>query len=165
MSSTDTPTATLNAAIADLRAFVAIAVQTKGSAQDQALVKAKAAENRIRSLVTPSATRSIPDVETLLDNAACASQVHELLRNDEGEETVLREAVRMNVVEPLLKLLPSANMPIGEVVGHEAPGRALAPRPGGRYGTIVRRVREDRRRMPVPRVPEVRHLRRPGLLR
>jgi hypothetical protein len=54
----------------------------------------------------PSAIRpSVPDVELLLDNAATASQVRELLRKDDGEETVLREAVRLNVYEPLARLL------------------------------------------------------------
>jgi hypothetical protein len=43
------------------------------------------------------------DIERLLDNAATASQVIELLRDDDGEETSLREAVRINVVEPLLR--------------------------------------------------------------
>lgn len=43
------------------------------------------------------------DIERLLDNAATASQVIELLRDDDGEETSLREAVRVNVVEPLLR--------------------------------------------------------------
>ena len=59
-----------------------------------------------------------PDIEALLDNAACASQVRELLRDDEGEETVLREAVRMNVVEPLLKVIRSAKAPFTEATAH-----------------------------------------------
>lgn len=41
------------------------------------------------------------DVELLLDNAACASQERRLLRDDDGNETSLREAVRLNVAEPL----------------------------------------------------------------
>lgn len=43
-----------------------------------------------------------PDVEHLLDNAAVAAQAEELLRNPDGTETILRQAVRMNVAEPLL---------------------------------------------------------------
>lgn len=41
------------------------------------------------------------DIELMLDNAACASQVCELLRTDDGEETVLREAVRLSVLQML----------------------------------------------------------------
>ena len=48
-----------------------------------------------------------PEIETYLDNAACASQVKELLRDDNGKETILREAVRLNVVKPLLLALQS----------------------------------------------------------
>lgn len=47
----------------------------------------------------------LPDVELLLDNAATASQVRELLRDDDGQETAMREAVRLAVYEPLAKLL------------------------------------------------------------
>jgi hypothetical protein len=54
-----------------------------------------------------TATAQLPDVERLLDNAATASQERELLRDYDGEETVLREAVRMNVYEPMAKLLRS----------------------------------------------------------
>jgi allophanate hydrolase subunit 1 len=45
------------------------------------------------------------DVERLLDNAACASQERKLLRDDNNCETALREAVRLNVVEPMQKTL------------------------------------------------------------
>jgi len=44
-------------------------------------------------------------VERLLDNAATASQERKLLRDDDNEEPSLREAVRLNVAEPLLKLI------------------------------------------------------------
>lgn len=67
----------------------------------------------------PSAgTTIIPDAELLLDNAATASQVRELLRDDDGEETVLREAVRRGVYEPMAKLLrvPSAMEPISAFI-------------------------------------------------
>lgn len=43
------------------------------------------------------------EIETMLDNAACASQVQELCRDLDGKETALREAVRLNVVEPLMR--------------------------------------------------------------
>ena len=42
--------ASLNAAIADLRAFVAVACGTTGSASEHALVNAKQAEDRIRRI-------------------------------------------------------------------------------------------------------------------
>lgn len=45
------------------------------------------------------------DAELLLDNAAAASQESRLLRNEEGEETALREAVRLNVYEPLMRII------------------------------------------------------------
>jgi hypothetical protein len=41
-------------------------------------------------------------IESLLDNAATAAQNKDLLRTDDDAETSLREAVRINVVEPLL---------------------------------------------------------------
>ena len=41
-------------------------------------------------------------VERLLDNAACASQERQLLRDADDTETVLREAVRRNVAVPLI---------------------------------------------------------------
>lgn len=42
------------------------------------------------------------NIEKLIDNAATAAQERELLRKDSGEETVLREAVRLNVADPLI---------------------------------------------------------------
>ena len=47
------------------------------------------------------------DIERLLDNAATSSQERELLRDDEGEKTLLREAIRLNVVELLLRYASS----------------------------------------------------------
>ena len=45
------------------------------------------------------------EIERLLDNAATCSQVRELLRDDEDEETPLRECVRINVALPLVKAI------------------------------------------------------------
>ena len=50
----------------------------------------------------PALTMNADDIDRLLDNAACASQCRDMLYEN-GRETVLREAVRMNVVEPLLE--------------------------------------------------------------
>ena len=50
----------------------------------------------------PALTMYADDIDRLLDNAACASQCRDMLYEN-GRETVLREAVRMNVVEPLLE--------------------------------------------------------------
>ena len=44
-------------------------------------------------------------IELLIDNAATASQCREMLRDDDGIESGLREAVRMNVAEPLMREL------------------------------------------------------------
>ena len=44
-------------------------------------------------------------IERLLDNAAAASQERQLLRDENDNETPLREAVRLNVAEPLLALI------------------------------------------------------------
>jgi len=53
-----------------------------------------------------STSRSgLPDIERLLDNAAAAAQCEDLCRTEVGTDTVLREAVRLNVVEPLLKAM------------------------------------------------------------
>lgn len=43
------------------------------------------------------------EIERMLDNAACAAQEGGLLRDTDGTETPLREAVRLNVVNPLLR--------------------------------------------------------------
>ena len=48
--------------------------------------------------------------ELLLDNAATASQERSLLRDNDEDETALREAVRLNVVEPLLKIIRHMSM-------------------------------------------------------
>lgn len=61
--------AALNAAIADLRAFVAVACGTTGSAHEHALVNAKQAEDRIRRMV-PSHAAPVGETQpwlTLLD--------------------------------------------------------------------------------------------------
>ena len=76
-------------------------------------------------------------VERLLDNAATASQVRELLRCDNGEETCLREAVRLNVVEPLLRLLKDQNTDAEKANGSATPapgpesGRSWPPKMAG----------------------------------
>ncbi len=56
------------------------------------------------------------DTERLLDNAATASQCRELLRDDNDNETPLREAVRLNVVEPLCSQLTTLQRSLDEAV-------------------------------------------------
>ena len=69
------------------------------------------AERSIDAMTTPTPGQvkltedQYERIELLIDNAATASQCREMLRDDDGIESGLREAVRMNVAEPLMREL------------------------------------------------------------
>ena len=69
-----------------------------------------------RQLIGPVAMSDAPRAELLLDNAATSAQELGLLRTVGGEETVLREAVRLNVVLPLERELSAAQAKIDSLM-------------------------------------------------
>jgi hypothetical protein len=68
------------------------------------------------------------DPELLLDNAACATQNRELLRDDNtGEESQLRMLIRLNVYDPMAAALRELAATLGKLaVQREREERLLA---------------------------------------
>lgn len=69
-------------------------------------LKAEEVERIVAALKASASSETGPsedEIERMLDNAACAAQEGGLLRDTDGTETPLREAVRLNVVNPLLR--------------------------------------------------------------